>query len=457
MSVDPFSSIGDLAKALRAKKVSSVELTQMYVDRLKTKGEEHRAVALLLEDYAMRRAHEADGSMGKAKSLVHGIPFGVKDLLSLANFPTEWGSPGHKGQTFDHDATVVAKLNEAGGVLVAKLATIELAGGGNYDIAGASSTGAALSAWDKTLWAGGSSSGPGAATGTGCVGFSIGTETSGSITCPSAFNGLTGFRPTYGRVSRYGAMALCWTLDKIGPICRSADDCAIVLDIIAGPDPHDKSTLREKLNLRSRGGKPKIGLLKEDFAKNKADACEKAYNETLSALKKLGYETVDVAYPDLPYGPAIDIIVNAEGCSAHENFIRGENFQKLADVNQIAGFTAGLTVSAVDYLWAMRMRTEALSANSVWDKCDCIFTPVFYHRAPKADQPLGPQFELMGGDSGPSNLLGWPALAFPIGFEDGAPLDGQILAPCLREDVCLRVVRDFQRETDFHLRRPPGT
>jgi len=257
-------------------------------------------------------------------------------------------------------------------------------------------------------------------------------------------------------VSRYGAMALCWTLDKIGPICRSAEDCAIVLQAIAGHDPHDRSTLTEKLSLRPRGGKPRIGLLKEDFKKNKAAACHDAYDNTVRVLKKMGYQVVDVAYPDLPYGPAIDIIVNAEGCSAHEHFIRGENFQKLADVNQIAGFTAGLTVSAVDYLWAMRMRTEALKANSVWDKCDCIFTPVFYHRAPKADKPLGPQFEFMGGDSGPSNLLGWPAMAFPIGFEEGAPIDGQILAPCAREDICFRVVKDFQRETDFHRRRPPG-
>jgi aspartyl-tRNA(Asn)/glutamyl-tRNA(Gln) amidotransferase subunit A len=456
LSIDPFSSITDTAKALRSKKVSSVELTQMYLERLKTKGQEHRAVALLLEDYALRRAHEADGSLRSAKSPLHGIPYGVKDLLSFANFPTEWGSPGHKGQTFDHDATVVSRLNAAGGVLVAKLATIELAGGGNYDIAGASSTGAALCAWDKSLWAGGSSSGPGAATGLGCVSYAIGTETSGSITCPSAFNGLTGFRPTYGRVSRYGAMALCWSLDKIGPMARSAEDCAIILEAIAGPDPNDGSTIKQKLNLRTSGPKPRIGLLKEDFAKNKAADCEKAYNETLAVFRKLGYETVDVAYPDLPYGMAIDLIVNAEGASAHEHFIRGENFQKLADVNQIAGFTASLAVPAIDYLWAMRFRTEALKANAVWDKCDCIFTPVFYHKASVADKPLGPQFEFMGGDSGPSNLLGWPAIAFLMGFEEGAPLGGQILAPCMREDVCLQVVRDFQRETDLHRRRPPG-
>jgi aspartyl-tRNA(Asn)/glutamyl-tRNA(Gln) amidotransferase subunit A len=241
-------------------------------------------------------------------------------------------------------------------------------------------------------------------------------------------------------------------------MCRSADDCAVVLETIAGPDPNDRSTLTQKLNLRSKGSRPKIGLLKEDFTKNKAPDCEKAYNDTLAVFRKLGYETVDVAYPDMPYGAAMDLIVNAEGCSAHEHFIRGENFQKLADINQIAGFTAGLTVPAVDYIWAMRLRTEALKANEIWDKCDCVFTPVFYHKAPKADAPLGPQFELMGGDSiTVSNLLGWPAMAFPMGFETGAPLGGSIIAPCLREDTCLRVVRDFQKETDFHRRRPPGS
>jgi aspartyl-tRNA(Asn)/glutamyl-tRNA(Gln) amidotransferase subunit A len=251
-------------------------------------------------------------------------------------------------------------------------------------------------------------------------------------------------------------MALCWTLDKLGPICRSADDCGIVLEAIAGPDPNDPSTLKEKLNLRARGPKPKIGLVKETFKESKADICEKAYQNVLDILRKQGYETVEVAYPDLPYGAAIDIIVNAEGASAHENFIRGDRFQMLQDINQVAGFAAALEVKAVDYLWAMRLRTEALKANAVWDKCDCIFTPAFYHRAVPADQPLDKTWVNMGGDEGPSNLLGWPALAFPIGFESGAPIGGQIIAPAMKEDICLRVVRDFQRKSDFHGRTPPG-
>ncbi len=452
MSITPFSGIRDLAKALAAREVSSVELTEMYLKRLKTIGKEHNAVAELTEDLALAQAKKADNTSGS--SILHGIPFGVKDLLATKGIPTRWGSPGHADQIFDYNSTIVQKLEDAGAVLLAKLEMIELAGGGNYNVANASRMGPCLSAWDKKLWAGGSSSGSGASTALGCVGFSIGSETSGSIVCPSAFNGCTGFRPTYGRVSRYGAMALCWTLDKLGPICRSAEDCGIVLEAIAGPDPKDGSTFAKKLNLRYRGPKPRIGLVKETFKDSKAEVCEKAYQNVIETLRKLGYQTVEVAYPDLPYNAAIDLIVNAEGASAHENFIRGERFQQLQDINQVAGFAAALEVKAVDYLWAMRLRSEALKANAVWDKCDCIFTPAFYHRAIPADQPFDKTWVNMGGDNGPSNLLGWPAMAFPIGFEDGAPIGGQIIVPTLREDVCLKVVTDFQRHSDFHTKHP---
>ena len=457
MSVSPLSSLKELGQALRRKEVSSVELTQMYTDRLNTIGKDHHAVAEMTTDLAMRQAKAADERLarGDAHPLT-GIPFGVKDLIASKGIPTRWGSPGHADQVFDHDATLLSKLQDAGGVLVAKLEMIELAGGGNYNVADASRMGPCLSAWDKKLWAGGSSSGSGATTVLGCVGFSIGSETSGSILCPSAFNGATGFRPTYGRVSRYGAMALAWTLDKLGPICRSAEDCGTVLQTIAGPDPMDRTTLTEKLSLKSRGPKPRIGLLKEDFTKNKADAAEKSYNDALAVLKKMGYETVDVELPVLPWETAMNIIVDAEGTSAHENFIRGDRFQMLEDVNQVAGFAAALETRAVDYLWAMRFRNEALVANKMWDKCDCILTPTFYHASLPVDTPFDKTWVNMGGDLiSPANLLGWPAIGVPYGFENGAPIGMQIIAPVMREDICYRVARDFQKETDWHLKKTP--
>jgi aspartyl-tRNA(Asn)/glutamyl-tRNA(Gln) amidotransferase subunit A len=454
MNVSPFASLRDMRRALDRREVSSVELTKMYLERLKTLGKEHNAVAELTENHALAAARRADES--PKKSPLHGIPFGVKDLLATKGIPTRWGSPGHVDQVFDYDSTVVQRLEAAGAVLLAKLEMIELAGGGNYNVANASRMGPCLSAWDKRLWAGGSSSGSGATTALGCVGFSIGSETSGSIVCPSAFNGATGFRPTYGRVSRHGAMALCWTLDKLGPICRSAEDCGTVLSVISGPEVLDPSTLPGKLSLRAKGSKPRIGVLKENFKDAKADAMEKAYSAAIELLKKQGYEVVSVAYPEMPYNTAVNIIVDAEGASAHENFIRSDRFGKLQDVNQVAGFAAAMQTRAVDYLWAMRFRTEALKANSVWEKCDCIFTPTFYHKAVPIDQPFDKTWVGMGGDDGPSNLLCWPALAFPVGFEDGAPIGCQVIAPAMREDTCYRVAMDFQRVTDFHSRRPPG-
>lgn len=456
MSLSPYAGIREIAAALRRGETSSTELTKTYLHRLKSLGKNHRAVAEVTESLALAQAKEADARFAerKARGMLDGIPFAVKDLLATKGIPTRWGSPGHASQKFNYDATAVARLQAAGGVLVAKLAMIEIAGGGNYNMPGASATGACLSAFDMKRWAGGSSSGSGAAAMLGLCGYTLGSETSGSITCPCAFNGASGIRPTYGRVSRHGAMPLCWTLDKIGPIARSVDDCAHVLAAIAGYDPKDPTTLRANLNVSFEGPKPRIGLLKEEFRKNNAVACEKAYREALAVFKRLGYETVEVAYPKLPYMLAVGIIVDAEGASAHEQFIRSPRLHTLPDPNQAAGLAASLEVRAVDYLWAMRLRTEALKANAIWDKCDCIFTPTFLHAAVSATGTFDKTWKNMGGDEGPANLLGWPAVAFPIGFENGAPLGGQVIGPAMREDVLIKVGLDFQRETDWHLRKP---
>jgi aspartyl-tRNA(Asn)/glutamyl-tRNA(Gln) amidotransferase subunit A len=210
-----------------------------------------------------------------------------------------------------------------------------------------------------------------------------------------------------------------------------------------------------KLNLSHKGPKPVIGLLKETFKDNKAEVCEKAYNAAVKAFHDLGYKTVEIAWPSIPYDLALGISVDAEGASAHENFIRGPRFQQLADVNQVAGFAAALETRAVDYLWAMRLRQEAHEKSmAVWAKCDAVFTPIFYHGAPLIAEPLGKGFEFMGGDWGPCHLLGWPAIGFPIGFEGDLPLGGQIMAPCFREDTAVRIVRDFQKVTNHHQVRP---
>jgi aspartyl-tRNA(Asn)/glutamyl-tRNA(Gln) amidotransferase subunit A len=456
--IDSFASIAELRRGLTRKEFSSVELTEHYLTRLQTVGRRHRAVAEIMRERALSEARAADRRIAAGESTpVLGVPYGAKDLLAAKGAPTRWGSPGHKDQTFDFDATVIERLTNAGAVLAGKLSMIELAGGGNYDVPWASADGACLQAHDPTRWAGGSSSGSGAAAALGCVGFTLGSETSGSITCPSAFNGATGLRPTYGRVSRFGAMALCWTLDKVGPIARSVDDCVDVLRVISGSDDRDPSSVPTPVDLRPPR-KIRIGLLKERFTENNAGVCEKAYQEAVEVFRKRGYEIVDVAYPEMPYGLAVGLIVDAEGTSAHENFIRSEKLTQLADVNQVAGFAAGLEVKAVDYLWAMRMRTEAAAkCAAIWEKCDSIFTPVFYHRAPPADRPFTETWRQMGGDGGPANLLGWPTVAFPIGFEEGSPLGGQVISPAFRENVSIAVARAYQEVTTNHRFKPSNS
>jgi aspartyl-tRNA(Asn)/glutamyl-tRNA(Gln) amidotransferase subunit A len=227
-----------------------------------------------------------------------------------------------------------------------------------------------------------------------------------------------------------------------------------VLGAISGHDENDRSTLRERLSLSRKQKSYKIGVLPEKFRENEASACEKAYQDALQSFRQQGHEIVEVKYPEMPYGLAVGIIVDAEGASAHEHFIRSDRLKLLADITQVGYLAASLETRATDYLWALRLRTEALKANEIWEKCDCVFTPVFYHKAPPIDQPFEKTFARMGGDDGPSNLLGWPAIAFPIGFEDNAPLGGQVIAPALREDVCLAVAKDFQQATGFHKRRP---
>ena len=233
-----------LGRLLRERRIRSVELTEAYLDRLETIGPRLNAVVTLTRELALEQAREADKELaaGEYRGPLHGVPYGVKDLLATKGIPTTWGAEPYRAQVFDYDATVVERLREAGAVLVAKLAMVELAGGMGYTHPDASFTGPGRTPWNTDHWSGGSSSGSAAAVAAGLVGFAIGSETSGSILTPCAFCGVSGLRPTYGLVSRHGAMALCWTLDKLGPIARTADDCGLVLAAIAGVDPNDPTT-----------------------------------------------------------------------------------------------------------------------------------------------------------------------------------------------------------------------
>src|SRR5262245_13044256 len=236
-----YASVRELAAQVRTQQLSPVALAEAYLDRLDKLGPRLGAVITVTRESALKEARDAEKEIkaGRYRGPLHGVPYGVKDLLATKGIPTTWGAEPYREQVFDFDATVVRKLRDAGAVLAAKLAMVELAGGFGYGTADASFSGPGKTPWNLDYWSGGSSSGPGAAVAAGLVGFAIGSETSGSIITPAAYCGVSGLRPTYGRVSRHGAMALSWTLDKLGPMCRSADDCGLVLSAIAGRDPLD--------------------------------------------------------------------------------------------------------------------------------------------------------------------------------------------------------------------------
>ena len=240
-----YLTVRELGEGLRARRFSAVELAESYMARLEEHGARLGAVVTITRERALREARQAQRELaaGRDRGPLHGIPYGAKDLLAAVGYPTTWGAAPFREQRFDYDATVIERLREAGAVLVAKLAMVELAGGMGYNQANASFTGPGRTPWNLKYWSGGSSSGSGAAVGAALVPFAIGSETWGSIMFPAACNGVSGLRPTFGRVSRHGAMALSWTMDKIGPLCRSADDCGLVLAAIAGADRRDPHAL----------------------------------------------------------------------------------------------------------------------------------------------------------------------------------------------------------------------
>lgn len=457
-----FLTATEQAKLLKSRKLSCVELTQAYITALETRGKSLNAVAEITDDLAMEQARQADKEIasGKYRGVLHGIPYGAKDLFATKGIPTCWGSPAHKGQVFDFDATAIERLRYAGAVLVAKVAMVELAGAGGYEYAHASATGACLNPWNRSRWAGGSSSGSGAAVAAGTVSFALGTETWGSITVPAAFCGVTGLRPTYGRVSRYGAMALSWTMDKIGPMARSAEDCAHILQAIAGHDPRDPSSSGIPFRYRFaqwRRHRFRVGLLPVDFAANNAADAERCFTAALEVFKKHKAEFIEVKLPDLPYNEAAEVIIMAEGSSAFENLIRSGKVYELADQSQVTGLLSGLAIPSVDYLRAMRVRAEASRAIAkVFEGCDVLMAPTLLQGALPVDRSFNETWKGMGGNGGFANLTGLPSISIPMGFTgDGMPLGLEIIGAPYQEAKVLALAQLFQQETDWHRKKPP--
>jgi aspartyl-tRNA(Asn)/glutamyl-tRNA(Gln) amidotransferase subunit A len=455
--------VRELAARVKSRQVSPVKLTQVCLERLETLGPKLNAVVTLMRDSALHEAHAAEKEItrGHYRGPLHGIPYGVKDLLATKGVPTTWGAEPYRKQVFDHDATVVTRLREAGAVLCAKLAMVELAGGMGYNHPDASFTGPGLTPWNTGFWSGGSSSGPGASVAAGLVPFAIGSETSGSILTPSAYSGVSGLRPTYGLVSRHGAMALSWTLDKLGPMGRTADDCALVLAAIAGPDPLDPS-VSGRLFPWSALQKPSRKL-RVAVPKGCTEKVQPAVRENFeAALAKLGDAitvTRDVEWPDLPWGAAVGSIVTAEGASAFLELLESGDVTQLKCPADRTGGYSGLLLPAVDYLQAMRVRKPMRAAmKKLYESYDVVATPTRATVAYPADREFAQAYPGVSG--GPpvipaGNLTGLPALAMPNGFgENSLPTSIAFMGAPFSEAMLCALGVLYQSRTDWHAKRP---
>jgi aspartyl-tRNA(Asn)/glutamyl-tRNA(Gln) amidotransferase subunit A len=464
-----FASIPELNAKLKAKEFSAEELTRAFSERLQKLGPRYNALALPLPLEALRKAKEVDQELkrDRLRGPLQGIPYGVKDLLSYAGQPTTWGAKPYAGQVFDYHATVVSKLDGVGAVITGKLSTVELAGGGGYRFPSASLTGPGLNPWDRGKWSGGSSSGPAAAVAAGLVPFAIGSETSGSIVTPASYCGVTALRPTYGLVSRYGAMALSWTLDKLGPFARSAEDCGLILQVIAGKDAKDPGTAGKSFYYTPQYARPvkelKIGYAPVDFSDRAEPSARAAFGAALAALKDAGAQLVETKLPQFPYGPVLSMILAAEMASIFEPLITSGKVNELADQPQIAGLKASLDVPAKDYLKAMRIRRLIQREFSrLFGEVDVLLAPGRPGPATGASQSLDtPGFTPPAGTAPgfqgiiqAGNLAGLPALVLPCGFADNLPVALQLVGLPFSENMLLAIGREFQSRTDWHKRRP---
>ncbi len=464
-----FATISELNAGLKSKQFSAVELVRAFAQRLEQLGPRYNALALPLTAIAIRRARDVDKELKRERyrGPLQGIPFGAKDLLSYADHPTTWGARPYAAQTFDYTATILKKLDNVGAVLVGKLAMVELAGGGGYRTAAASVSGPGLNPWDRSRWSGGSSSGSASAVAAGLVPFAIGSETSGSILTPAAFCGVTGLRPTYGLVSRHGAMALSWTMDKLGPLCRSAEDCGLVLEVIAGADSEDPGSALKSFHYTPqyyRAAKDlRIGYAPVDFAEWAQPSARAAFQQALAVIRETGAKLIETKLPDLPYGALTTTIISAEGSSVFEPLISSGKVDELADAKQIAGLKAGLEISAHDYLKAMRIRTIVKhKIRRLFADVDVLLSPSRFGPAPKIGEPLDhhPGEQETPKDSGMSalipagNLAGIPALSLPCGFADGLPVAIQLVGHAFSENQLIALGKEFQTRTDWHRRRP---
>lgn len=456
-----YLSVRELSQRIRSRKLSPVDLTESYLQRSEGIGAKLNAYATLTSDLALREAKQAEREIraGEYRGTLHGIPYAAKDLLAVKGYPTTWGARPFANQKFDYDATVIKKLRAAGAILIGKAAMIELAGGMGYRFASASISGAAKNPWDQTCWTCGSSSGSGAIASAALAAFAIGTETWGSIVCPSAFCGVSGLRPTYGRVSRHGAMALSFSMDKIGVMGRTADDCGLVLAQIAGHDAQDPASLSDATLSYNAGRSTKplrIGWLTNAWKKIPSDI-EAAVNASVNVLKQNGALITEATLPEGPWEVAAGTVISVEGAAAFESLIESGRVAELNDpLGKVAAYV-NQQIPASDYVRAIRIRAVLQKKmDELFERFDVIATASLPVTASPLTANLETDLDFPDPLGGIGNFCGLPAVSVPCGFDSKKlPVGIQFVGRPLDEHKVIAAARLFQLHTDWHRHRPP--
>jgi aspartyl-tRNA(Asn)/glutamyl-tRNA(Gln) amidotransferase subunit A len=472
-----FASIDTLAAALRTRQYTSLELTEFFLDRCGQLGPKYNAVVTLTAETAREQARQADADFagGVDRGPLQGIPYGAKDLLATPGYPTTWGAAPFRDRVIATEATVIRRLRDAGAVLVAKLSMVELAGGLGYRQANAAFNGPGLNPWDVTRWSGGSSSGPGSAVAAGLIPFAIGSETWGSIVTPAAYCGITGVRPTYGRVSRHGAMALSWSMDKLGPMAHTAHDCGLVLAAICGADARDPSAVDRSFEYPARsqtdaestipdarsirdGEPPRFRLATLAGAADRIQpAVKEAFEKSLDLLGRFG--TIDeVALPDLPYSLVASTILSAEAAATHEGLVLNGSVSEMTAPEDRYQIYGDLITSATDYLHACALRGRMQRAlDELLARYDAILTPTRATVAGPIDRPFAEWSRGFSSTAlgGAANVCGLPSICLPNGFDaEGLPSSLELTGRAFSEPRLLALANVYQHQTDWHTRHP---
>ncbi|HYU78344.1 MAG TPA: amidase [Vicinamibacterales bacterium] len=474
-----FLTVQELSRLIATKKLSPVELTRVYIERAETldrppfplpnepqqnHGSKLASIITLVRDQALEQARIAEREIGsgKIRGPLHGIPYGVKDLLDSKGVRTTWGSRIFADRIPDADSAVVEKLNAAGGILMAKMAMAEFAGG---------NTSSALNPWKLDRSSMGSSSGTVVGAVAGLIAYGIGSETGGSIVLPAATVGASGLRPTFGRVSRFRCMPLSWCLDKLGPVARSAVDCGLILEAIAGHDLRDPSTADRVFKFRPDPGKiagRKIAIHRTEFDAVQLPHNRAVFDAALDVFKRMGAVFEDVTFPDRPYGAVFANITNVEGGAIFRDLFEDKRIDGMFRYNwsRRADWLAGTMAPASDYLKAQRIRQMVVTeTDALMSKYTAIVAPTSATGAPPREAPVQPPIppppRQPAGRTIPrvnniANLSGLPGINIPVGFDaEDMPLCVQIVGNAWDEQSVLDLAMAFQKETDWHKRRPP--